>query len=184
MPARARKLRNLYLTGFMGTGKTVVGRLSAERLGLAFIDADEAIESTAGKTIDQIFADQGESYFRLLEREFATHGHPAEGVLVACGGGLVTQPGLLDLLRPKGLIICLFASVETILARTASDGDRPLLKVADRGARVRELLEERAPMYRRAGESVRTDHLTIYEVADRVCRIYRQSLGIPEGNKP
>src|SRR5258708_3580274 len=106
---------NLYLVGFMGTGKTTVGRITAQRLGVALLDSDHEIERLRGKPVARIFAEEGEAVFRSLEREFIERGHPSSRTVVACGGGLVTQPGLLELLQKKGVVICLQASIETIL---------------------------------------------------------------------
>src|SRR6185312_3665550 len=108
---------NLYLVGFMGTGKSTVGRAAAQRLGFDFVDSDHEIERKAGKTIAEIFAQDGEPAFRAAEREFVEGGHAPRRLVVACGGGLVVQPGLAELLAERGVIVCLHASAETILAR-------------------------------------------------------------------
>ena len=86
---------NLYLVGFMGTGKTTVGRAIAQRLGFQALDSDYEIERLAGKTVAQIFAEEGEVAFRARERAFVDDGHPGHGVVVACGGGLIVPPGML-----------------------------------------------------------------------------------------
>src|SRR5687768_5670956 len=90
---------NLYLVGFMGTGKSTVGRVLAQRLGMRVLDSDAEIERRAGQSITEIFAARGEAGFRELEREFVESGHPAEGCIVACGGGLVLQEGMIPRLR-------------------------------------------------------------------------------------
>src|SRR4030095_382299 len=90
---------NLYLVGFMGTGKTTVGRAVGHKLGFQVLDSDHEIERLQGKTIPDIFAQEGEAAFRAMEREFIEHGHPDERTLVACGGGLVVQPGMLATLK-------------------------------------------------------------------------------------
>ena len=108
---------NLYLVGFMGTGKTTVGRAVAQRLGFHLLDSDHEIERLQKKNIPEIFTQDGEPAFRALEHAFIERGHPAQRTVVACGGGLVVQPGMLDLLQSKGVVVCLHASIETILAR-------------------------------------------------------------------
>ena len=118
---------NLYLVGFMGTGKTTVGRAVAHKIGFQPFDSDHEIERQQKKEIPQIFAEDGEPAFRAMERAFIESGHPGERTLVACGGGLVVQPGMLALLKSKGIVVCLHASLETILARTARHRNRPLL---------------------------------------------------------
>lgn len=163
---------NLYLVGFMGTGKTTVGRALAQRLGMQMIDSDTEIERRAGLSIPEIFQQQGESSFRELERTFVLGGHPAAGCIVSCGGGLVVQPGMIDELRKRGVVICLTARPETILTRTQTSRNRPLLETGDPIARVRDLLAQREPAYRAAGTQVLTDMRPLSEVVAHVQRIY------------
>lgn len=165
---------NLYLVGFMGTGKTTVGRAVAHRLGFALLDSDHEIERLQGKTIPEIFAQQGEPAFRAMEREFVEHGHPATGTVVACGGGLVVQPGMLETLKKKGVVICLHASLETILRRTQGNRNRPLLDVEDPMARIRALHAAREPIYRRAGTIILTDGRALADIVTHVLRAYRR----------
>ena len=165
---------NLYLVGFMGTGKTTVGRAVAHKIGFAALDSDHEIERLQGKTIPEIFAQQGEPAFRTMEREFIEHGHPAERTLVACGGGLVVQPGMLELLKTKGIVVCLHASIETILARTARHRNRPLLDVEDPEARVRSLYAAREEVYKRSGTVILTDARPLHDVVGHVIRAWRR----------
>ncbi len=165
---------NLYLVGFMGTGKTTVGRTLARRLGHRFVDSDHEIEKLRGKPVTEIFADEGEAAFRKLEWEFIESGHPAEGCVVACGGGLVTQPGMIELLKTKGVVVCLYATVQTVLQRTSGNKSRPLLNVENPERRVRELLAAREPFYRRAGTLVLTDNRGHHEIVERLLRIYHR----------
>jgi shikimate kinase len=170
----ARPDVNLYLVGFMGTGKTTVGRAAAVRLGFTFLDSDHEIERASGKTVARIFAEDGEPEFRRLERQFIESGHPATGCVVACGGGLVVQPGMLALLQSRGLVVCLHASLETILGRTSGTNHRPLLAVDDPAARIRTLYAQREPVYRRAGTLILTDGRPLLEVIAHVVRAYRR----------
>jgi len=156
----------------MGTGKTTVGRAIAYRLGFEWLDVDEQIERTQGKTVAQIFADDGEPAFRAMERQFIESGHPAKRAVVSCGGGLVVQPGMLELLKSKGVVICLHASLETILKRTQQSKTRPLLDVDDPFARIRALYAEREPVYRRAGTLVLTDNRTLPDIIAHAMRVY------------
>jgi shikimate kinase len=165
---------NLYLVGFMGTGKTTVGRAVALKLGYQALDSDHEIERTMGKSVAQIFATEGEPAFRALERKFVESGHPDRAVVVACGGGLVVQPGLLGLLEARGVVICLHASLETILQRVGQTGTRPLLSVEDPEARLRRLFAEREGIYKRAGTVILTDSRPQHDIVMHVLRTYRR----------
>lgn len=165
---------NLYLVGFMGTGKTTVGRALAQQMHFQLLDSDAEIERQQGKPIPEIFATQGEPAFRAMEREFIEHGHPSEKCIVACGGGLVIQPGMLELLKTKGVIVCLHASVETILRRTQGSKHRPLLNVDDPLERIRTLYAQREPIYRRSGTVILTDGRPLTDIVAHAIRIYRR----------
>jgi shikimate kinase len=165
---------NLYLVGFMGTGKTTVGRAVAHKLGFTALDSDHEIERLQGKTIPEIFAQQGEAAFRAMERAFIETGHPAERTLVACGGGLVVQPGMLATLKSKGIVVCLHASIETILARTARHRNRPLLDVENPEERVRTLYAAREPIYKQAGTVILTDSRPLHDIVGHVIRSWRR----------
>ena len=165
---------NLYLVGFMGTGKSTVGRQVARQMGFEFLDSDHEIERLQGKPVSQIFAAEGEARFRTLEREFIEHGHPEKKCVVSCGGGLVVPPGMLELLRRRGVVICMHAPIETILKRTLHATHRPLLQVEDPERRLRELYAQREELYRRTGTMVLTDKRPLREIAIHVLRVYRQ----------
>jgi len=165
---------NLYLVGFMGTGKTTVGRAVAHKLGFHLLDSDHEIERQQGKPIAEIFATLGEPAFRVMEREFVERGHPAERTVVACGGGLVVQPGMLALLKSRGVVVCLHASIETILARTARHDHRPLLVTDNPEERVRTLYAAREPIYRQAGTVILTDSRPLHDITAHVLRAWRR----------
>jgi len=158
----------------MGTGKSQLGRRLAEMKGMRFLDSDEVIARGAGKPVAEIFAQEGEAEFRRMEREFVERGHPERGCVVALGGGTVTHPGIIETLRKKGVLVCLMASVETILARTKNNPSRPLLNVPDPAARVRELLAEREAYYQRAGTCIATDGRGLGDLLTHLDRIYRR----------
>ncbi len=170
---RIKSKPNLYLVGFMGPGKSAIGRAVADRLGYAFIDSDRAIEEKEGREIRDIFDTDGERAFREMERAFVEEGHPNSSCVVSCGGGLVAQPGMLKKLKSLGPVVCLLASPETIYDRIKGNKKRPLLNVEDPLSRIRELLREREPIYRKAGTEVLTDGRTIADVASHVARVYR-----------
>jgi shikimate kinase len=167
---------NLYLVGFTGTGKSTVGRQVARHLEMQFVDSDHEIERAHGKTVAQIFAEEGEPAFRALERAFVLGGHPARGVVVACGGGLVVPDGMLELLRDRGVIICLHASLETVMQRTTRSTHRPLLEGEDREKRVRALYAPREEIYRRTGTMILTDRRPLREVVAHVQRVYEREM--------
>lgn len=166
---------NLYLVGFMGVGKSAIGRRVARELGYKFIDSDHEIETKVGKKIPDIFASQGETAFRKMEREFIDEGHADEGCVVSCGGGLVVQDGMSDLLKTKGVVICLFASPESIIERTSRNNNRPLLNVENPEQRVRELLAEREPIYINSGSCITTEGRSIAQVVRHMIRSYKSS---------
>lgn len=172
-PARA-----IALTGFMGTGKTTVGFLLAERLGLELVDTDDVIEADAGKTIPDIFETSGEERFRQLETAALQNALRESGRVVSTGGGILLSEENLRLLRQAGPIICLTARPETILQRTQSDEHRPLLQVADPAERIRELLAERESCYAQADHHLTTDEMSPADVVDAVVELLE---GDPRG---
>ncbi len=165
---------NLYLVGFMGTGKTTVGRAVAQKIGFHLLDSDHEIERLQGKTIPDIFAQDGEPAFRAMERDFIERGHPAEKTLIACGGGLVVQPGMLALLKARGVVVCLHASLETILARTSRQRNRPLLDVENPEERIRVLHAAREPIYKQSGTVILTDGRPLNDIVAHVMRAWRR----------
>ena len=165
---------NLYLVGFMGTGKSTVGRQVAKQMDFQFIDSDQDIERVEGKPVSAIFAERGEAEFRKLERKFIESGHPLNGCVVSCGGGLVVPPGMLELLRSRGIVICLHAPIETIIERIMHTTHRPLLQGEDPAKRLRDLYAQRESLYRKTGTMVLTDSRPLREIAAHVLRVYRQ----------
>ncbi len=164
--------RNLILTGFMGTGKTTVGRLVAERLGFEFVDTDALIEEANGP-IPEIFAERGEAAFRAIEREVATELAARSGLVIATGGGLLLDEANATALGTTGVVCCLVADPDEIHRRVTAEGsptDRPLLAGVDPLARIAELLAERAPGYGRFRQ-VDTTGRTPEEVADEVASL-------------
>jgi shikimate kinase len=138
------------------------------------MDSDHEIERLEGRPIPEIFATAGEAAFRAMERRFIEEGHPADRTVVACGGGLVVQPGMLENLKKRGVVICLHATVETILRRTSGNRSRPLLDVEDPEQRIRDLYAVRDPIYRRSGSVILTDNRPQLEVVQHVLRVYRR----------
>jgi len=169
---------NIILTGFMGAGKTVTGQEAAARLGRPFVDLDEIIVERAGKPIPAIFAEDGEPAFRAIEAAICQELSAPAGLVIAVGGGAVVSAANRAALSRGGTLICLDASPETILRRIGDDHNRPMLAGADRLARIRELLNQRAEAYAAITDHLDTTQLSIAAAAERVMGI---AAGLPEG---
>lgn len=177
---------NIFLTGFMGTGKSEVGRRLAERLGWRFVDTDALIEREEHLTIPEIFTRKGEPYFRRVEGRVVEGVCGEEVVVVATGGGAIVDEGNRQRMQESGVVVCLTASPETILARVAGSGNRPLLQgdeplelseAPDSGLvlqRIHSLLSQRAAAYARADITVETSGLSVDEVVEEVLRHLRK----------
>src|SRR5690554_180913 len=137
---RLHKLKNIVLIGFMGTGKSTIGKRLAEKLNMKYIDIDQYIEDKHGMSISDIFSNKGEPYFRELEKEAAKELSNLTGTVIATGGGIVLNTENIENLRRNGIIICLKADVDTILRNTSSSHNRPLLKQGDVRSRIEQLL--------------------------------------------
>jgi shikimate dehydrogenase len=163
--------RNYVLTGFMGSGKTTVGRTLADMAGLQFCDLDELLEKREGRTISAIFEAEGETGFR--EKETAQLRELAEkqesGLVFATGGGIVGREENRALLRKLGTVIWLRERPETVLARLSGDTSRPLLQGEDKQEKVRRLMEERSSLYNGSADTViDVDELTPRQIAARI----------------
>ncbi len=158
---------NVVLIGFMGTGKTAVGKMIAARLGWPFIDTDLLIEERARRPIARIFAEDGEEAFRRLESEVVAEVSGKDGAVIATGGGVVLRPENMARLREHGVIVGLRADPRAILARVGGGRDRPLLGSDPEGS-IRRILEERSRLYARADLTVDTSTMPVDQVVERV----------------
>lgn len=158
---------NILLIGLMGSGKTTVGRIVAQMIGFQFVDTDAMIVETAGKTIPEIFASEGEAGFRLRESAALRSLLGKRGCVIATGGGIITQPRNLPILRHLGYIVWLDADPERLARRTAMNSNRPLLAgEEDPKAKLERLLTERKPLYKSLADlRIQTAELTPQETA-------------------
>lgn len=161
-------MNNIYLVGFMGTGKTSVGKEVARRLKRQFADIDELIELKEKRAIGDIFAREGEGYFRCLEKCVLKEVSVQDHFVVACGGGIVTNEENIRLMKQTGTMVCLSASPEAILRRTKGVSHRPLLNVADPAKRIEELLSSRQRFYAQADRMIDTTDISIKEAAQEI----------------
>ena len=169
-------MKNIVLIGFMGTGKTSTGKTLATRLGFSFLDLDQAIEAEAGMTIPQIFEQFGEEGFRAREREAVRKAAERRNTVISTGGGVVKNAENMKALRAHGVVVCLTADVDTILARTSARGQRPVLDGRDDGDRraaVEALMQERAPLYAVADYTVDTSEWSPLLVVDDIVKYLR-----------
>jgi len=164
-------MKNIYLVGFMGTGKTSIGKELARKRKLCFVDLDELIELREKRIIADIFAREGEPYFRRLETRILKEVAREKGLIVACGGGIVINPLNIKIMKGSGTVICLAASPEIILKRTLGHMHRPLLNVKDPKKQIGHLLKLRAPYYARADKMVDTSKLSIKEVTTKIIKL-------------
>jgi shikimate kinase len=149
----------------MGTGKSCVGRLVADVLHFTFLDTDHVIEARAGKSVSDIFAQDGEPAFRQWERRIVEELTRREKTVIATGGGLPADAANLASLKTHALVICLWASPESIWERVRGHNHRPLLNEGDRLAKIQQLLAAREPYYRQADVLVNTGMRSAREVA-------------------
>lgn len=166
-------MRNIYLVGFMGTGKTSVARLLSQRLKCKLADMDAMIEKKEGMAIRDIFKVKGEPYFRGLEKDLVSQLSAGEGYVVACGGGVFADADNRKRMKDSGVVICLASSPETILKRTGKNQDRPLLNVADPAAQIRDLLKKREACYSQAHHTLDCDRLSVEESTEAVLKILK-----------
>jgi shikimate kinase len=168
-----RHIVNLALIGFMGTGKTSVGRLAAEQLHFEYLDTDEMIQTQTGRIIADIFKTEGEPAFRELERKAVGELAGLTKTVIATGGGLPANPENLASLKTHALVICLWASPEKVWERVKNQTHRPLLEDPDPQKKIRELLAVREPFYKQADVLMNTEIRTVREMAQQVAHQFR-----------
>lgn len=173
------KKTNLYLIGMMGAGKTTIGKKLANRLKYRFVDTDALIEKTAGKPISNIFADTGEAAFRQLESEVLSQTSVYTELVVATGGGIITQPINWSYLR-HGIVIWLDVPIPVLVARLSGDTSRPLLKDGDLTAKLETLLDARGDLYAQADIRIPYEGRSVGKTCDRILAAVRQTIREPK----
>lgn len=159
---------NIVLTGFMGTGKSTVAQLVAQRLGMSFMDMDQIIAQRAGMTVSELFNLRGEADFRQQERSLGAELSQRRGLLIATGGGALLDQQLRQTMADSGLLICLDATPQALHQRLQSSVDRPLLQGASRAQRLLILWQQRRPIYAQIPHHIDTTNLTLPQVVEKV----------------
>ena len=152
----------------MGTGKSSVGQMVAAQLRFTYLDTDHVIEARAGKSINEIFSQQGEPVFRELERRIVLELEQRTRTVISTGGGLPVNDLNLASLKSHAFVVCLWASPEKIWERVRDQTHRPLLNEPDPPAKIRQLLDLRKPFYRQADVLLNTEMRSVREVAQQV----------------
>jgi shikimate kinase len=161
---------NIFLVGFMGTGKTAVAKEVAGLSELHYIEMDELIEKRESRSISDIFKSDGEAYFRNVEKEILREITLQDNQVVSCGGGVVIDIENINLMKEAGLLICLEAEPAVIFQRIKDEGHRPLLNVNNPQQKIEELLIQRKPFYEKADFTINTTNLNINQVAHEVLK--------------
>jgi len=165
---------NIYIIGFMGTGKTTVGALLSKSLNASFVDTDKLIEESMAMPVYKIFEVYGEEFFRQLEHNALQALATKKGLVVSTGGGIVTHPGNMAIMRKSGIIVCLEASVDTTMKNIGKGEGRPLINSEDIRRSIEELMEKRSYLYHKADIIVRIDDKQPQAVSDEIIAFLKQ----------
>jgi shikimate kinase len=161
-------MKNIVLTGFMGVGKTEVGRELSTILGWKLIDVDDEIVKSKKMNINEIFGRLGEPAFRDMETEMIRKVSQERNVIISTGGGAVLRQENMEFFKANGVVVCLTARPETILKRTSRNRERPLLQVEDPLQRIHDLLESRGPFYEKADIMIDTEGKSPFRIAGEI----------------
>jgi len=176
-------MATVILTGFMGTGKTTVGQRLVERLGGVFVDTDALVERAEGCSIDRLFAERGENYFRAAERRAVAEAAVIPNAVIATGGGAIVDDENYRRLHAAGPIVCLSAAADVIVERTREGEPRPLLAGSDPAARIRDLLSARAAAYAKADLTIDTSTQAVDAVVDRIIEFLQTKVSGERGER-
>lgn len=166
-------VKNIVLIGFMGTGKSVVGKRIARQLNMEFVSTDNVIEEREERPIAKIFEESGEPYFRNVEKEVIKEISALNNVVIAAGGGAVLNEKNILNLRKNGILICLNARPEVIYERTKAHRHRPLLNVDNPVEKIKGLLNSRAPFYKKADYQIDTSDKSVEEIVKMIAEIIK-----------
>ncbi|MCX8001519.1 MAG: shikimate kinase [Anoxybacillus mongoliensis] len=166
-------MRAIYLTGFMGAGKTTIGKRLGEVLQLPVIDTDAYIEQQVGKTIAAIFAEEGEEAFRAYEREVLKK-LPTEHIVITTGGGIVIQEENRQFMRKHGIVIYLHCELHELFRRLMGDTTRPLL-MENKKSQMKQLFEQRLPWYHEAHITIDTTNRTVNDIVETIVSLLKSS---------
>ena len=166
-------MKNIYIAGFMGTGKSTVGKIIAKKLNKKFVEMDELIEERESEKINNIFAKKGETYFRTLENKLFREISFETGLVVSCGGGLVCNGENLDLAKKTGTVISLMASPLSIYERTKNNKDRPLLNGDKPLDKIKELLDKRLCFYNKAHYLIDTEGVSPKKISEKIINLLK-----------
>jgi shikimate kinase len=164
-------MNNIYLVGFMGTGKTAVGKELSRKKNWRFLDLDELIELKEKRLIAKIFSEEGEPYFRKVERRVLKEVAKEKNFVVACGGGIVIDPDNVKTMKASGKMICLTATPAVIWERICTFKHRPLLEVPNPKKQIELLSKLRAPYYALADKTVDTSKISVKETAAKIAKL-------------
>lgn len=163
--------KNIYLVGFMGTGKTTVGKLLSQTLKRRFVEMDDMIEEREGVKIADIFSKKGESYFRKAEKNLLKEIAQQNNLIISCGGGIVIDEENIRIIKSTGIMICLEADAGTIYERIKQYSHRPLINVPSPQKEIEELIRKRTPFYRKAHFFIDTARFAPTEAVERIVDI-------------
>lgn len=168
---------NIALIGFMGAGKSAVGRALAHKLKMQHLELDEMVERKAGKPITDIFRSEGERVFRRMESEVVAEASQKEKAVISCGGGAVLDPSNIEALKTNAVVVYLQAGADDVMQRVKDSVHiRPLLARTDPSRTIAELLKARRPLYEKAADLVvDTSGLSVNEVVDRLIAVLTET---------
>ena len=180
MQQPVKKRPNIVLVGFMGTGKTSIGRRISSQLRMRYVDTDEIVERNSRRRISDIFAEDGESAFRELESEAVRKVSKLQNHVISTGGGVVLREANMTELKRNGVVFCLTATPEEIYKRVGHQAHRPLLQTPDPLAKIQSMLAERRPYYAGADHMISTTGRSFGEIIMHIKRMFRKSTRNPK----